>query len=86
MTIKTKTSPPKGKPKAYEQHHLQLTAYEMARMEMGMEPTDFQAVVNLYPDGSYALIENRSTFHMWLGCLQAYRSLADLREAIKDAA
>lgn len=86
LDYKTKTSPPKGKAKAYEQHHLQLTAYEMARVEMGMDPTDFQAVVNLYPNGTYAVITNRATFHQWIDCLGAYRALSDLRESLKTAA
>lgn len=84
--FKTKSKPPKGKAKAYEQHHLQLTAYETARLEMGMDPTDFQAVVNLYPNGEYAVIPNRASEDQWLRCLAAYRALAELKAEIKAAA
>lgn len=83
---KTKTKVPKGKKReAYEQHHLQLQAYSDAHVEMGSLREDFQAVVNLYPDGSYAVIEGRATSEQWSGCLKAYRSLSGLRESLRAA-
>lgn len=84
--FKTKSKPKKGKPVAYEQHHLQIRGYEDARIEMGQEPTDFQCVVNLYPDGEYAIVQGRATSEQWQAALGAYRSLTALRSAIKQAA
>ena len=83
LDYKTKTSKPKGTPKAYEQNHLQLAAYETARREMGMVPTTEQYVVNLYPDGTYALIENKATEDQWLRALDAYRALAELKDSLR---
>lgn len=86
IDFKTKSKPLKGKSVAYEQHHLQLAGYEAARREMEMEPTDFQAVVNLYPDGQYAIVQGRATSQQWQDALAAYRSLTSLRTAIREAA
>jgi hypothetical protein len=85
IDYKSKTKPLKGKASAYEQHHLQLRGYEDARQEMGYEATEFQAVVNLYPDGEYAIVQGRATSEQWQAAIAAYRSLTDLRREIKAA-
>jgi hypothetical protein len=86
IDYKSKTKPLKGKASAYEQHHLQLRGYEDARQEMGYEATEFQAVVNLYPDGEYAIVQGRATSEQWQAAIAAYRSLTDLRTSIKEIA
>lgn len=86
IDYKSKSKPPKKKHSAYESNHLQLRAYELARVEMGMEPADFLAVVNIYPDGTYGVIESVATEDQWGCCLSAYRSLMELKAEMKVAA
>lgn len=81
--LKSKSRPPRGRPNAYPQHHLQLRGYEDARREMGHDPSDFQCVVNLYPDGTYALIQGRATSQQWQSSMRLYRDFMALRGSIE---
>lgn len=67
----------------YLANFFQLAAYELASVECGYEPTDFQAVVRLGEDGEYEYEESKVTIQQWLDQLQAYRSEIAAKEARK---
>lgn len=68
--------------KPYAEYHLQLSAYELASVEMGYEPTDRQLIVMLYPDGEYAKFTARATPDHWRAAMAWYGQLAAVQEAI----
>lgn len=82
---KSKRKPLKrgAKPTAYPQHLFQLRGYEDARIEMGEAPSDVRFLINLYPDGTYALIQSDVTSDQWQSLLPAYRSLVAVKEQSK---
>jgi hypothetical protein len=70
------------KSKAYVQHHFQVRMYEDARIEMGGRPSDFQAIVHLYPDGTYSLIQGVATAAHTPAVVAAYRAVSDVESLI----
>lgn len=53
----------------YVTHHLQLSAYEQARLECGMPATKQQIVVRVGSDGTYEAALNKSTLEDYLSVL-----------------
>lgn len=70
----------------YPEQFLQLSGYELARLEMGAEASDGQMVLRLAPDGSYELAESYATGDMFLGVKAAYDALQQLKRAKKKVA
>ncbi|MDQ3730276.1 MAG: hypothetical protein M3355_11890 [Actinomycetota bacterium] len=62
----------------YPENLVQLAGYELAAVESGYDPSDFQAVVRLGPDGRYDMTESWAEPRHFLDMLAAYRSRADL--------
>lgn len=61
----------------YDKQFFQLAAYELASQECGYEPTDFQAIVLLSPDGEFTdkhFEESKVTTDQWLAVLAAFKA------------
>lgn len=67
----------------YDDHHLQLAAYELAAVEMGEEPTDFQAVVCLQPNGKYKVEGCVAEGHDFLTAVAFFKTLDKIAKARK---
>lgn len=67
------------------EHFLQVAAYEHAAVECGHEPTDFQAVLAIGPDGSWNLRESFATAQHFLSLLPAYHSVKELERLDKES-
>lgn len=53
--------------------YLQLEGYEVARREMGLDPTDYRLVLQVGADGSYTVGESTATAEDFLRTLESYR-------------
>lgn len=63
----------------YEEHVSQVAGYELAARESGFEPSDFQAVVRLGPDGKFDMTESWASPANFIGDLHAYENRQDQR-------
>lgn len=59
----------------YTTHHLQLAAYEGARLECGYPKTQQQLVVHVSDDGTYEAVPSRATFEDFLAVLAVYNTV-----------
>lgn len=67
----------------YENHGIQLAAYEHASIEGGYGPTDYRVVLHVGPDGSYQLRRARHTIAEFAPIVGAYHAVARAKELIK---
>jgi hypothetical protein len=63
----------------YQSHQLQLAAYELASVEDGYSPTDYQYVLHVTKTGEYELVQSKATGEDFLAVLACYRALEDLK-------
>jgi hypothetical protein len=63
----------------YQSHQLQLAAYELASVEDGYSPTDYQYVLHVTKTGEYELVQSKATGDDFLAVLACYRALEDLK-------
>lgn len=64
----------------YTDHHVQLAAYELAAVECGAEPTDFQAVIHLGADGNWDVEKCVASPNQFLSALAWYCALGEVEE------
>jgi hypothetical protein len=63
----------------------QLAAYEQASVECGAEPTAFQAILHLTPDGEYDFQISTDTFDDFRVLLDHYTSVKRREQRLKDS-
>jgi hypothetical protein len=56
----------------YDSHLFQVVAYEVAAVECGAEPSDFQATLHLQSDGDYDLEISTVTPREWIAQVEAF--------------
>lgn len=62
----------------------QLAAYEQASVECGENPTDFQAILHLDPDGKYSFVKSTDTFEDFKVLLDHYNSAKRREKRLKE--
>lgn len=69
----------------YDENLIQLAGQEIASVESGYEPSDYQMVVRLGPDGDYDVTECHATPEAFLAALTSYRERGYLRKPRPEA-
>lgn len=63
----------------YDNHFIQLEAYEGAGVEDGYDPTDARGVLHVFPDGGYEFIRSDARYEHFLGILAAHRAMEEVK-------
>lgn len=63
-------------------HHAQLAGYEHCAQRVGIEPTEIQLILQVFPDGSYVLTPACATADDFLAAVDLYRREARIKRDV----